>query len=149
MTLFLHIHTYVSTTSIYRVMYRVKFAACFACTQVYWVSTSFQDGWVENPQLKLMSPHREPSPVHYLTKSPVSAAYLRGRDVACARENLFSDNRRVKSWCVNSVIPVFCESLFLSLYSRFLDLSLIRDPLANKSVITLVFGAWMWKFENL
>ena len=41
-------------------------------------------------QLKLMSPHREPSPVHYVTKSPVSAAHLRGRRCClCQREFIF------------------------------------------------------------
>ena len=41
-------------------------------------------------QLKLMSPHREPSPVHYMTKSPVIAAYLRGRRCClCQREFVF------------------------------------------------------------
>jgi len=54
-----------------------------------------------------MSPHREPSPVHYVTKSPVSAAYLRGRRCCLCQREFVSDNRRVKSWCVNSVIPVF------------------------------------------
>ena len=41
-------------------------------------------------QLKMMSPHREPSPVHYMTKSPVIAVYLLGRRCClCQREFVF------------------------------------------------------------
>jgi hypothetical protein len=58
-------------------------------------------------QLKLMSPHREPSPVHYMTKSPVIAAYLRGRRCClCQRDFIF---RQPSSHILvfKSVIPVF------------------------------------------
>jgi len=70
-------------------------------------------------QLKFMSPHREPSPVHYLTKSPVSAAYLRGhRCCLCQREFIFgqpSSHILVFEFCDTCIFRV---SLFLSLYSR-------------------------------
>jgi hypothetical protein len=70
-------------------------------------------------QLKLMSPHREPSPVHYMTKPPVTAAYLRGRRCCLCQRDFILDNRRVKSWCVNFCDTcIFRVSLFLSLYSR-------------------------------
>ena len=148
MTLFLHIHTYVSTTSIYRVMYRGRFAVCILLVlRCFWVSTSFQDGWVENPQLKLMSPHREPSPVHYMTKSPVSAAYLRGRRCClCQREFIF---RQPSS---HILVFEFCDTCILREPVPISIFTFPRpklDPFANKFVITLVFGAWMWKFENL
>ena len=91
MTLFLHIHTYVFTTSIYRVMYRVRFFAMsllvLRCLELV---LPFRMVELRILQLKLMSPHREPSPVHYMTKSPVSAAYLRGRRCClCQREFVF------------------------------------------------------------
>jgi hypothetical protein len=91
MTLFLHIHTYVFTTSIYRVMYRVRFFA-MSLLVLRCLELVLPFGMVELRilQLKLMSPHREPSPVHYMTKSPVSAAYLRGRRCClCQREFVF------------------------------------------------------------
>ena len=52
-------------------------------------------------QLKLMSPHREPSPVHYVTKPPVTAAYLRGRRCCLCQRDFILDNRRVIFWCLN------------------------------------------------
>ena len=52
-------------------------------------------------QLKLMSPHREPSPVHYMTKPPVTAAYLRGRRCCLCQRDFILDNRRVIFWCLN------------------------------------------------
>ena len=119
MTLFLHIHTYVSITSIYRVMYRGRFAVCILLVlRCFWVS--FLSGWLSwESAANMMSPHREPSPVHYMTKSPVSAAYLRGRRCClCQREFIFgqpSSHILVFEFCDTCM---FCVILFLSLYSR-------------------------------
>ena len=141
-------HTYVGfTTNIYRVMYRVRFAVCTVFVLRCLELAILPGWWVENPQQRLMSPHREPSPVHYVTKSPVIAAYLLGRRCRWARENLSWDNRRVKI--------LVCELLWYLYFLREpVPISIFTyprpklDPFANKFVITLVFGAWMWKFEN-
>ena len=94
-------------------------------------------------QLRLMSPRREPSPVHYVTKSPVSAAYLRGRRCClCQREFIFrqpSSHILVFEFCDTCILR---EPVPISIFTVPRP-CLIRNPLANKFVITLVFGAWM------
>jgi len=91
-------------------------------------------------QLKLMSPHREPSPVHYVTKSPVSAAYLRGRWCClCQRDFIF---RQPSSHILvfKSVIPVFFAWACSYLYIHVPRPCLILDPLANKLSLHLFLG---------
>ncbi len=93
-----------------------------------WVSNpSVMVSWVENPQYRLMSPHREPSPVHYVTESPVSAAYLRGRRCClCQREFVF---RQPSSQDPGVLILWYLyfsrEPVPISIFT-FLDLSLIH-----------------------
>jgi hypothetical protein len=96
-------------------MYRVRFAVCTVFVLRCLELAILPGWWVENPQQRLMSPHREPSPVHYVTKLPVIAAYLLGRRCCWARENLSWDNRRVKI--------LVCELLW---YLYFL-----REPVPN------------------
>jgi hypothetical protein len=74
-------------------------------------------------QLKLMSPHREPSPVHYMTKPPVTAAYLRGRRCCLCQRDFILDNRRVIFWCLNLWYLYFLREPVPIFIFTFLDLA--------------------------
>jgi hypothetical protein len=141
MTLFLHIHTFVFTTSIYRVMYRVRFLlwVClysgvlswyFLSGWLSWESYSW-NWWVLTANLALYT---------IWQKSPVIAAYLRGRRCClCQRDFIF---RQPSSHILvfKSVIPVFFAWACSYLYIHVPRPCLILDPLANKLSLHLFLG---------
>ena len=149
MTLFLHIHTFVFTTSIYRVMYRVRFLL-WVCLYSGVLSWYFLSGWLSWESYSwnwwVLTANLALYTIWQIACNCCLSAWP---SMLLVPERLYFRQPSSHILVFKSVIPVFFAWACSYLYIHVPRPCLIRNPFANKFVITLVFGAWMWKFENL
>ena len=149
MTLFLHIHTFVFTTSIYRVMYRVRFLL-WVCLYSGVLSWYFLSGWLSWESYSwnwwVLTANLALYTIWQIACNCCLSAWP---SMLLVPERPYFRQPSSHILVFKSVIPVFFAWACSYLYIHVPRPCLILDPLANKFVNTLVFGAWMWKFENL